>query len=60
MIVLVVCLPYTLYSMRIVTQGWDGQSLPPLDFLTLALTIALVALMAFTTWPPIRSFITAL
>lgn len=34
--------------------------LTPRDFLTLALTIALVALMAFTTWPPIRSFITVL
>ncbi len=36
-IVALVCVPYTLYSMRIVTQGWDGQALPPPDFLTLAL-----------------------
>lgn len=35
-IIALVCGPYTLYSMRIVTQGWDGQSLPPTAFLTLA------------------------
>lgn len=34
--VALICVPYTFISMRIVTQGWDSQSLPPPDFLTLA------------------------
>jgi len=35
--VVLICAPYSWLSMRIVTQGWDSQALPPPDFLSLAL-----------------------
>lgn len=36
-IIALICLPYTWFSMRIVTQGWDTRTLPGLSYLVLSL-----------------------
>jgi hypothetical protein len=39
LLVAAVCLPYTLFTMRVVTQGWNSQALPDLRFLIASLGV---------------------